>query len=108
MNEPDEILELFKTITTKADECDELVTISDLADGLKHTMTILEEESGAVKRLKKADEAAFAAAQIEFICSYLASMYVNAKAKTPEEARELMKELKPTKTVKINRRKADA
>ena len=103
----DDVLKIFRKITEKADDCDALVTISDVADGLKHTLTILEDESSAVKRLRKADMSAYAVAQIEFICSFLASMYVNAIAKSPEEAKELMEEFKPDKIVKTNR-KADA
>lgn len=103
----EDILKIFTKITEKADECQALVTISDVADGLRHTIMILEEESQAIAKLKKSNESMYAAAQIEFICSFLASMYVNATAKNPEEAKELMKEFMPDKVVKTNR-KADA
>ena len=103
----EDILKIFTKITNKVDECDALVTISDVSDGLKHTLTMLEEESHAIKELKKSNEPMYAAAQIEFICSFLASMYVNAIAKSPEEAKELMKEFMPDKVIKVNR-KADA
>ena len=102
-------VEMFEKITKLCDESDATLSLRAVSRTLAFTLNKLEDESKSFLRLRANEPESFAGAEIEFICSFLGSLYVNATSKTFEEAKEKAKEFNADQIVKVGEdKKADA